>query len=526
MGRLVLVLVVVGLAAHVRGGDSKGGETERGPSGPRLEVAVGAPSLKSLYAEGGKQVFRVKIANPGNRPANHVVVAYRLSRDHTFLAASDNGRYDPKTRTITWQWDRLAAECTKEFRLDLQRVSCSNWEHKVIVTADGGLMSEANWGFPIREGIWTPLLYLEDPVEPIEVGATGTYELHLWVSQDETDLHLTATIPPGLRFEGVDGLTCLKSEGNLVVFEPIKRLPAKQSVIAKIRVKVLSADADGGRIKVSLTSDDEPGSIDEMSRVRVLVSTLHPSTGYGRDADSLMRMVTPRIIINEEEEEQATGHTRLQLNATGPRAKYPGRKAAYSFTLTATGNMPARNVVLTCQVPAGFRFQSATDGGIYNSKPRTVTWTWNELPANSRTEVRLDTEALQPGDGTYLVYLTAANGLKAQADLSTRVEEPSPVVVEGLSIWVDDPLESESDATYEVRIANCGAEPAGNVDVVIWIPPGLTFKNAAGPTPVKQDGERLVLHTPKLAPRAEAIYRLTFAIGSHPAAPSLKITSP
>jgi type II secretory pathway component GspD/PulD (secretin) len=37
------------------------------------------------------------------------------------------------------------------------------------------------------------------------------------------------------------------------------------------------------------------------------VNRLFKNTAYGRDAESLMLMVTPRIIINEEEEERATG---------------------------------------------------------------------------------------------------------------------------------------------------------------------------------------------------------------------------
>ena len=36
---------------------------------------------------------------------------------------------------------------------------------------------------------------------------------------------------------------------------------------------------------------------------------LFKNVGYGREAESLMIMVTPRIIINEEEEQRQTGLT-------------------------------------------------------------------------------------------------------------------------------------------------------------------------------------------------------------------------
>ena len=41
------------------------------------------------------------------------------------------------------------------------------------------------------------------------------------------------------------------------------------------------------------------------------LNRLFKNVGYGREAQSLMMMVTPRIIINREEQERATGVTDL-----------------------------------------------------------------------------------------------------------------------------------------------------------------------------------------------------------------------
>jgi general secretion pathway protein D len=38
------------------------------------------------------------------------------------------------------------------------------------------------------------------------------------------------------------------------------------------------------------------------------INRLFKNVGYGRDAESLLIMVTPRIIIQEEEEERQTGY--------------------------------------------------------------------------------------------------------------------------------------------------------------------------------------------------------------------------
>jgi general secretion pathway protein D len=40
------------------------------------------------------------------------------------------------------------------------------------------------------------------------------------------------------------------------------------------------------------------------------INRLFKNVGYGRETDSLLVMVTPRIIVQEEEEERATGFVR------------------------------------------------------------------------------------------------------------------------------------------------------------------------------------------------------------------------
>ena len=46
------------------------------------------------------------------------------------------------------------------------------------------------------------------------------------------------------------------------------------------------------------------------------INRLFKNVGYGREAQSLLLMVTPRIIINSEEEERQTG---VNSEATQPR---------------------------------------------------------------------------------------------------------------------------------------------------------------------------------------------------------------
>jgi uncharacterized repeat protein (TIGR01451 family) len=109
------------------------------------------------------------------------------------------------------------------------------------------------------------------------------------------------------------------------------------------------------------------------------------------------------------------------LGAVGPGAKAVGQPATYTLTLKNEGNTAARQVVLTHELPAGFRFVSA-DGGRFDSATRRVTWAWNELAPGSKKELRLNVEAVNAGEWTHRLEGHDERGTRVQAEFSTRIE--------------------------------------------------------------------------------------------------------
>jgi hypothetical protein len=395
MGRVVLVLVVVGLAANVKGGDSKE------LAGPQLGVAACGPSLKHV---GPKRVFRVKVCNPGDQPAKHLLLTYQISRSHKLLAASDQGRYDAKTRTITWQWDQLAAGCAREFQLELEAVGSSEWCHKIMVTADGGLKSETDCGSRL-EGSSSP--------------------------------------------------------------------------------------------------------------------TLHPSTGYGRDADILMRMVTPRIIINEEEEERATGH-----NAGGPQLEvelmpFPLKlrygTQAFHVRVSNPGDRPAEHVVVSYQIPPGLKLLIASDGSSFDSKTRTITWKWDKLAPHAENDLFIGVDLVYSSVWDHAVSVVADGGVKAETGWAQSVEGISALLLEMEE--PNSPVEVGATASYRARVCNTNhSVPERNLRVAFNIPPGFQFEDASGPTRFAREGSD-VLFEPlkKLAGNSEVAYEVRLKVISRKA---------
>ena len=116
---------------------------------------------------------------------------------------------------------------------------------------------------------------------------------------------------------------------------------------------------------------------------------------------------------------------RLVLGAVGPGATAVGKAGTYMLTLKNEGDTPARQVVLTHELPAGFRFVSA-DGGRFDPATHRVTWAWNELAPGSKKELRLNAEAVNAGEWTHKLEAHDERGTRVRTEFPTRIESAAP----------------------------------------------------------------------------------------------------
>jgi uncharacterized repeat protein (TIGR01451 family) len=135
-------------------------------------------------------------------------------------------------------------------------------------------------------------------------------------------------------------------------------------------------------------------------------------------------MAQPMPVVNTTQTKQVSV-IRLVLGAVGPGVKEVGQAATYTITLQNTGDTPARQVQLTHELPAGFRFVSA-DGARFDSATRRVTWFWNELTPGTKKEVRVNAEAVNAGEWTHKLEAHDERGTRVQTEFPVRVESPTP----------------------------------------------------------------------------------------------------
>src|SRR5439155_9229173 len=121
----------------------------------------------------------------------------------------------------------------------------------------------------------------------------------------------------------------------------------------------------------------------------------------------------------------------------------------------------------------------------------------------------MEVVAVNIGEHKHQAVVTAARGLKAESEALTRVEGLSALLMELVDL--DDPLEVGASTSYEIRVTNTGTKTETNLQLICEVPEKMEFLGAkgAGGMAFKAQGREITFEPlPKLAPRADAIYRV------------------
>ncbi len=199
---------------------------------------------------------------------------------------------------------------------------------------------------------------------------------------------------------------------------------------------------------------------------------------------------------------------KIEVEAKGPKLRYLDRKAVYTFKVTNSGDAPAVNVSLTDAVPPGFKFVSATGGGRCDFATSTVSWFLGEIDPGQSREVNLEVMCVNIGNFAHRLTAQGARGLLVEDQVVTQIEGLSAILLEVVDL--EDPVEVNADTAYEIRITNTGSKTEPAVKLACTIPDKMQFKAATGPSAFRVEGNEVIFEPlPKLAPRADAIYRVT-----------------
>jgi hypothetical protein len=211
--------------------------------------------------------------------------------------------------------------------------------------------------------------------------------------------------------------------------------------------------------------------------------------------------------LRDEDSKQILGlGAKLNVSIEGPQFRYVTRPANYTVRVTNEGTARAENVSLRCAVPKAFAFLEAEQKGAFDAASKNVNWLIGQLDVGEEVEVEFKLRAVDRGIFPICAYADAERGLYAESQHITQLEGISAILLEVVD--VDDPVEVGTETLYEILVTNQGTEFAEGVRVTAKVPDGMKIIDSIGPSQGVIEGQTIRFAAlPKLAPRADAIYR-------------------
>jgi uncharacterized repeat protein (TIGR01451 family) len=424
--------------------------TADNPTG-RQEPSVSLEWVGTPIAKVGNATdYSLVVRNTCNIPVQQVIVRARIPAGLTLMGAEPKA-VNEASGLMQWEIGTLIAKQERTIQLKLQADTKGDVTPQAWVTFTGSSVMRIR----IRE----PKLTIKcSAAEKVLVGDPAAFTLTVSNpgdgSADQVKIH-------ALLSEGLE-----HARGNKIDFDIGNLAPGESR-----NVTLLCATRAGGMQKCDATADAEGGL-------------------SAKDSSSL-NVIMPR----------------LDIQVVGPRLRYLERKAIYTLKVTNPGDAAATNVTVADMVPAGFKVLAASDGGRHDFQTRTVSWFLGEVGPGQTREVKLEVQAINPGDHKHKATAVGARGLRAESELMTKVEGLAALLVE--MVDTEDPIEVGGDTAYEVRITNTGSKTETDIKLVATVPDKMQFKNAQGPVRFTEEGKTIIFEPiDKLAPRSDAVFRI------------------
>ena len=312
---------------------------------------------------GDKVSYTVTVTN-GEFEANNVIVKDVVGNGLTVTDISDNGQYDPITRTITWIVD-LAKNEVKTFTVEATVSGYGNISNKVVV---GNKTIFKNVDVPEI----TPKKDVNNTTPNFGENVAYTIVVSNDGISDAKQVVITDTLAKGLKFLGANYNGVYDENTHTVTWT--LDINSGKTVELKVNVTV----EDYGVLVNRVTVGDKTSSVD---------------------------IAVPEIIPDKT------------ANVTDANF---GDNVTYTVTVTNDGDVDASQVVIVDQLGNGLKYVSSSDGGVWDEKTNTVTWIVDLAAGETKT---LNVVATVVGYGNVTNSLVVGN---KTSKINVNVPEITP----------------------------------------------------------------------------------------------------
>jgi uncharacterized repeat protein (TIGR01451 family) len=196
------------------------------------------------------------------------MVAEIVPAGFEFIAASDNGKFDPSTRAVTWSVGPIAPG--EELKLSTRLLPKQLGDYRATVTVTGPAGGVATVDAELKvDGFPAVAIESKSDSRLISVGEQAAIRIACknQGTSAATNVVLSAELPPELKLLDAKGPSAWSQQGNVVTFEAIATLDANDSATFEIQVEGLAEGDSPIELQISADHLKRPLHRDEPIRV-------------------------------------------------------------------------------------------------------------------------------------------------------------------------------------------------------------------------------------------------------------------
>jgi uncharacterized repeat protein (TIGR01451 family) len=482
----------------VAGGNGKrlvigSGSTSKTWSAPGLAVQLSGPSVAAVDST---VTYRINVSNPGDLPAQEVVVTNPVPSGLRYLASRPAG--ESGAGAVRWQLGTLGPGQTQSLEVDFQAQQVGSVENCAEAASAEGLTA--------RDCLTTRVA-----VSDLEVRILGPEE---------------ATVGQEVTFEIVITNRGQVPASRLLIkdrFDTGLEHPESGSPIERDLGTIAAGQSRSiGVVFRVMRAGQLCHTVEVLRGGRVLASARACVTGVEPARPQPPPAVQPEPPTEPERPETLPGlepppvPPRVSLEVAGPDNRTVGETAEFVITVTNSGQQALSKLKVVSDFDDSLEPSMATDG--FRFEEDDMLWVIDTLGPGATQEFKLQARCRAASP-------RAANRVRVEEDEQVLAEKeasleirPAPTPTRSnLSMVVADRMESVptgSPVTYDIQVDNNGQATERQVSVVVVIPPELTLVplETSGP-PVapghKRDGNTIRFNpVPELEPGGRLLYRV------------------
>ncbi|HRE99851.1 MAG TPA: hypothetical protein PLI18_04980 [Pirellulaceae bacterium] len=222
---------------------------------PELTLEVAGPSLRFLER---KAIHRLTIGNRGTAAAEQVELVATLPQGLKFVAADQQGTYDPRTHAVYWSLVELNPEQAGTVRMETIPEQTGEFaiEYRVAAIRLEPIVDRQT--MMVRQ-LAEVTFEISDEIDQIEVESETVYRISVGNqgTKDSRRIAIRLEFPPGIEpTDDISSPLRFRREGRTIVFETLERLAPEESF--EIEVRAIGRAPGDHRVAVELATEERP----------------------------------------------------------------------------------------------------------------------------------------------------------------------------------------------------------------------------------------------------------------------------